>query len=107
MNREEQISSNNVEAAGKKVKSKNKKHIYIVGKGISESEPESRSPHVQRNPIQYQVDDIVCMKKPHPCGSKEWKILRAGADIKIRCEGCGHDVILPRYKFDKQVKKKM
>ncbi|MCG2730536.1 MAG: DUF951 domain-containing protein [Acetobacterium sp.] len=45
------------------------------------------------------------MKKKHPCGSCEWEIIRLGADIKIKCLGCGHIVMLQRSKFNKQIKK--
>ena len=48
---------------------------------------------------------IVQMKKQHPCGSYEWEVLRLGADIKIKCVGCGRLVMLPRSKFQKGVKK--
>lgn len=37
----------------------------------------------------YEVGDVVTMKKPHPCGSKEWEILRVGADFRLKCMGCG------------------
>lgn len=45
------------------------------------------------------------MKKQHPCGSKEWEVIRVGADIKIKCNGCDRIVMLPRSKFEKMVKK--
>ena len=48
-----------------------------------------------------QVGDILTMKKPHPCGSKQWKVLRTGMDFKPKCEGCGHEVMLPRSKAEK------
>ncbi|HEY5562231.1 MAG TPA: DUF951 domain-containing protein [Clostridiaceae bacterium] len=54
---------------------------------------------------EYDLADIVQMKKGHPCGSDEWEIIRVGADIKIKCCGCGRIVMLPRSKFDKDVKK--
>ena len=38
----------------------------------------------------YEVGDIVKLKKPHPCGSSEWEILRVGADFRLKCTGCGH-----------------
>lgn len=44
------------------------------------------------------------MKKPHPCGSKEWEILRTGMDFRIKCQGCGHMVMLPRAKFERAVR---
>ena len=47
----------------------------------------------------------VELKKPHPCGSKTWTILRVGMDIKLRCEGCGHELMLPRSKAEKAIKK--
>ena len=39
---------------------------------------------------QYEVGDIVKLKKQHPCGSSEWEILRVGADFRLKCTGCGH-----------------
>ena len=51
------------------------------------------------------VNDIVMMKNPHPCGANEWKVLRVGADFKIECQKCGHLVMLPRTKFERSVKK--
>lgn len=53
----------------------------------------------------FYMGDIVEMKKVHPCGSKEWEIIRLGADIKIKCLGCDRIVMLPRIKFEKGVKK--
>ena len=44
------------------------------------------------------------MKKPHPCGSREWEVLRIGADFKLRCRGCGHEVMGARSKFEKNVR---
>lgn len=54
---------------------------------------------------QYALGDIVMMKKQHPCGTNAWEIIRMGADIKIRCTGCGHIVMLPRQKFERMLKK--
>ena len=51
------------------------------------------------------VGDVAYMKKPHPCGSYEWKILRIGADFRVLCLGCGRQVMLPRAKFEKGIKK--
>ena len=47
----------------------------------------------------------VELKKQHPCGSKVWKILRVGMDIKLRCEGSGHELMLPRSKVEKAIKR--
>lgn len=53
----------------------------------------------------YKLGDIVIMKKGHPCGVNEWEIIRMGADIKIKCLGCGRSVMLPRIEFNKKIKK--
>jgi hypothetical protein len=50
------------------------------------------------------MGDIVKMRKPHPCGSFEWEVVRLGADIGIRCRQCGRRVLLPRSQFQRQVK---
>lgn len=51
------------------------------------------------------IGDVLTMKKQHPCGSKVFKVLRVGSDIKITCMKCGHDVIVPRVKLEKNIKK--
>jgi hypothetical protein len=56
-------------------------------------------------PKEFSVGDVVELKKTHPCGSKDWEIVRVGADIKIKCTGCGRLIMLPRSKFEKDVKK--
>ena len=53
----------------------------------------------------YDLNDIVEMKKPHPCGTNEWEITRIGADIKIKCIKCDRSVMLPRIEFNKKLKK--
>ena len=52
-----------------------------------------------------QVGDFLEMKKPHPCGSRRFLVLRSGMDFKIRCTGCGHEVMVPRVKAEKNIKK--
>lgn len=54
---------------------------------------------------QFELNDVVEMKKAHPCGTNRWKIIRLGMDIRIKCEGCGHSVMLPRREFAKKMKK--
>ncbi|MER1958650.1 MAG: DUF951 domain-containing protein [Solibacillus sp.] len=54
---------------------------------------------------QYELQDVVEMKKQHPCGTNAWKIIRLGADIRIKCEGCGHSVMIARREFEKKMKK--
>ena len=46
--------------------------------------------------MEYQIGDIIKLKKPHPCGSQEWEILRVGADFRLKCMGCGHQVMVSR-----------
>ena len=55
--------------------------------------------------MEIQVGDILVMKKPHPCGEKIFEITRVGMDVKLRCTGCGHEVMLPRAKAEKGIKK--
>lgn len=50
------------------------------------------------------IGDIIEMKKPHPCGSKRFSVLRVGMDFKIKCTGCGHEVMLPRSKCEKNIR---
>lgn len=55
-------------------------------------------------PMDIQIGDTLTMKKSHPCGSKEWEVLRIGADFKLRCKGCGHEIMGARSKFEKNIK---
>ena len=50
---------------------------------------------------EYRLGSIVVMKKPHPCGTNEWEIIRLGADIKIKCVNCSRVIMLPRVEFNK------
>ncbi|MBS7302886.1 MAG: DUF951 domain-containing protein [Lachnospiraceae bacterium] len=51
-----------------------------------------------------QVGSIVKLKKQHPCGSNEWEVLRIGADFRIKCLGCGHQIMIPRRTIEKSIK---
>ena len=51
-----------------------------------------------------QIGDKKTKKKPHPCGSRDWQVLRIGADFKLRCCGCQHEVMGPRARFEKNVR---
>ena len=51
-----------------------------------------------------RLNDILIMKKAHPCGEKRWLVLRTGADFRVRCLGCGHEVITPRLKTEKNIR---
>jgi hypothetical protein len=53
---------------------------------------------------QIKLDDIVRLRKPHPCGSFEWRVVRLGTDVGLVCTRCGRRVLLPRGKFNKQLK---
>ncbi|MBR0137038.1 MAG: DUF951 domain-containing protein [Erysipelotrichaceae bacterium] len=56
--------------------------------------------------MEYKLNDIVEMKKEHPCHkSKLWKIIRMGADIRIKCQGCGASVLFPRSEFERKLKR--
>jgi hypothetical protein len=52
-----------------------------------------------------QLDDIIELKKQHPCGSKQWKVTRVGADIRLECLGCGRKVMLTRRDVNKRMKR--
>lgn len=51
-----------------------------------------------------RINDKLIMKKPHPCGCSEFTVTRIGADLKIRCVGCGREIMAPREKLEKRVK---
>ena len=51
-----------------------------------------------------RLNDILIMKKAHPCGSDKWLVLRTGADFRLRCMGCGHELMTPRFKAEKNIR---
>ena len=51
------------------------------------------------------VGDVLELKKEHPCGSRRWQVLRVGMDFRLRCAGCGHELMIPRSKAEKSIKK--
>lgn len=53
----------------------------------------------------YELNDIVQMKKQHPCGTNRWQIIRTGIDVKLQCTDCGHIVMMSRQNFEKHLKK--
>nr|MBC7244175.1 DUF951 domain-containing protein [Chloroflexota bacterium] len=55
-------------------------------------------------PIEVFIDDIVRLRKVHPCGSYEWRVVRIGADIGLKCLGCGRRILLPRSTFERRLK---
>lgn len=52
-----------------------------------------------------RLGDILEMKKNHPCGSREFEVLRIGMDFRLRCLGCGHEMMLPRLKVEKNIRR--
>lgn len=54
---------------------------------------------------EFDLGDIVQMKKQHPCGTNRWEVIRVGADVKIKCINCGRIIMLPRSSFEKRLKK--
>lgn len=51
-----------------------------------------------------RVGDILTMKKAHPCGEDRWLVRRTGADLKIKCLKCGHELMIPRFKIEKNIR---
>lgn len=54
---------------------------------------------------EFHLGDIVTMKKPHPCGTNAWQIIRMGMDIRIKCVACGRSVLMPRVEFERAMRK--
>jgi len=50
------------------------------------------------------VGDVVKLKKQHPCGSREWEVLRSGADFRLKCKGCGHQIMIARKLLEKNIR---
>ena len=51
-----------------------------------------------------RINDILVMKKAHPCGEKRWRVLRIGADFRMQCLGCSHEIMVPRFKAEKNIR---
>lgn len=60
--------------------------------------------HLPGGNMDIRLNDVLTMKKPHPCGEKRWLVLRTGADFRLRCMGCGHEVMVPRGKAEKNIR---
>lgn len=58
----------------------------------------------RKTPIDFFLEDQVRLRKPHPCGSVDWTVVRIGADIGLRCQGCDRRVLLPRRVLEKRIK---
>lgn len=57
--------------------------------------------------VEIELNDLVRLRKQHPCGSTDWRVVRLGVDIGLVCLGCGRRILLPRGKFNKQFKQKI
>ncbi len=55
----------------------------------------------------FEIGDVIELKKPHPCGSKQWKVLRVGMDFRLECQGCNHQVMVARKVVEKSFRKKL
>jgi len=55
-------------------------------------------------PLELRMGDVVRLRKPHPCGSSEWEVVRLGADIGLRCRKCNHRVLMERRQLEKRLK---
>jgi len=55
-------------------------------------------------PIRFELGDVIQLRKAHPCGSDQWEILRTGMDIRLKCQGCGRVVMLPRPQVERGMK---
>ena len=53
-----------------------------------------------------ELNDVVIMKKAHACGTNRWQIVRLGVDLKLKCLGCNHEIMMDRVEFNKKMKKK-
>lgn len=62
------------------------------------------SPTAKTEPVPFAVGDVVRLKKPHPCGGCDWTVVRLGADIGLKCHGCGRRVLLPRRELERRLK---
>jgi hypothetical protein len=64
-----------------------------------------RTPRLQKTlrPLPLYLDDVVTLRKPHPCGGKTWRIVRLGADIGLRCTTCEHRVLVPRSSLERDI----
>ena len=53
-----------------------------------------------------ELNDIIIMKKQHACGTNRWQVTRLGVDLKLKCLGCGHEIMMDRLEVNKKMKKK-
>ena len=73
--------------------------VLCAGTGVDIQTRETR-----KNAMDINVGDVLKLKKQHPCGSREWEVLRVGADFRLKCLGCGHQIMIARKLLEKNVK---
>jgi hypothetical protein len=73
--------------------------VLCAGTGVDIQTREMR-----KNAMDINVGDVLKLKKQHPCGSREWEVLRVGADFRLKCLGCGHQIMIARKLLEKNVK---
>jgi hypothetical protein len=66
--------------------------------------PEPAPKYDPAQPVEFRIDDVLRLRKPHPCGSYDWRVFRLGADIGIRCLGCDHRVLIPRRTLERRLR---
>lgn len=72
--------------------------MYIFSEGIDLDQESRKIPSIN-------VGDTLTLKKPHPCGTDKFRVMRVGSDVRIVCTGCGRDLTLPREKLERAIKK--
>ena len=79
----------------------------VAGAGAPAAQPGPPVPAPRYDPLrvlEFRLDDVLRLRKPHPCGSYDWCVYRLGADIGIRCLGCGHRVLMPRSTLERRLR---
>lgn len=77
----------------------------VLGCDDIENVPLTAKERVEAGAMEFEVGQLVEMKKPHPCGENRWEILRVGMDFRLRCMGCGRQVMVPRKVVEKKAKR--
>lgn len=56
-------------------------------------------------PLRLHVGDVLQLRRPHPCGADRWVVLRVGADLRLQCTGCHHQILVPRARIEQRVRR--
>lgn len=78
--------------------------VILVSAFRNERPTEKENVWLREWKMDFEIGDIVKLKKKHPCGSQEWEVLRVGADFRLKCAGCGHQIMVPRKLVEKNVR---